>query len=204
MTSKHLLHLSDDEDDELGPAMLACSIQERRFVRALFEGKPGHGSGARAARAAEYGNRDGSSSAQTMARIANRLFNRQRVIDAMQECTRKLLRAEAPLAVEVVREVMRDRKHKDRLRAAFGVLERLDPVEAKIDMTVTHKDERPGSDAAGVKILRWLRDLGVSRDKQIEALGYNRLPHLERLLAEQDGTPIIEAEYHEVPPDAAE
>jgi hypothetical protein len=200
MTSKHLLP-PDEAEDELGPAMLACSIQERRFVRALFEGKPGHGSGARAARAAEYGNRDGSSSAQTMARIANRLFNRQRIIDAMKEVTKALIRAEAPMAVEVVREVMKDKRHKDRLRAAFGVLERLDPVEAKIDMTVTHKDERLGSDAAGVKILRWLRELEVPRAKLEEAIG---LPHLERLLAEQDGTPVIEAEYHEVPPDAAE
>src|SRR6266536_5124992 len=116
MTSKHLLPTEDES--ELGPALRECTVQERRFIHALFDGKPGHGSGARAARAAGYGKGDGSSSPQTMARIANRLFNRQRVSDAIKEQTRRLLRAEAPMAVHVVREIMKDQDHKDRLKAA--------------------------------------------------------------------------------------
>src|ERR1017187_7818415 len=119
MTSKHLI-LTEDESD-LGPAMLACSKQERIFVRALFE-KPGHGAGARAARAAGYGSKGGATN--TPARSANRLFNRPRVITAIAEMTGQQLRSDGPMAVQTVREVMADKTHKDRLKAARTVFER--------------------------------------------------------------------------------
>ncbi len=97
--------------------------------------------------------------------------------------TRALLRAEAPQAVQAVHEIMADRDHKDRLRAALGVIERLDPVETRSSVEVTHRVE-----PSTLKLVEWMRhfrdDLGLDR-RQIEGLlGPNRVPDLEEMEAE--------------------
>src|SRR5450759_1929202 len=140
MTSKHLIP-ADEDEDELGPKMAACSKQERLFVRALFA-NPGHGAGARAARLAGYGN--ANSPNVTFWRAANRLFNRPRVADAIAEMTRLLMRSEAPQAVQAVREIIKDKSHKDRLKAARSVIDRADPAEQRFvgEMHHTVEDRR--------------------------------------------------------------
>ena len=209
MTSKHLIPMEDESD--LGPAMLACSKQERIFVRALFE-KPGHGAGARAARAAGYGSKGGATN--TPAHSANRLFNRPRVIAAIAELTGQSLRSDGPMAVHVTREIMADKNHKDRLKAARTVFERADPAETRFSGEMHHTiSNAPGSDAEGLKVLVWLQSMNVPREKQIETLGYSGLPILEaKLAALKDeeraalkrtahpyGAGIIEAEFTEIP-----
>ena len=179
MTSKYLLP-ADEDEESYGPAMRALSIQQRKFVQALFE-NPGHGAGARSARAAGFGH--ATSKPLTFARIANRLFHNPKVLAAIQEMTRALLRAEAPQAVQAVHEIMADRDHKDRLRAALGVIERLDPVETRSSVEVTHRVE-----PSTLKLVEWMRhfrdDLGLDR-RQIEGLlGPNRVPDLEEMEAE--------------------
>ena len=209
MTSKHLI-LAEDESD-LGPAMLACSKQERIFVRALFE-KPGHGAGARAARAAGYGSKGGATN--TPARSANRLFNRPRVIAAISEMTGQQLRSGGPMAVKTVREIMADKTHKDRLKAARTIIERADPAETRFSGEMHHTiSNAPGSDEEGLKVLVWLQSMNVPREKQIETLGYSGLPILEaklaalkdeeraalKLVAQPYGAKIIEGEFAEIP-----
>jgi hypothetical protein len=180
MTSKHLIPAEDESD--LGPAMLACSKQERIFVRALFE-KPGHGAGARAARAAGYGSKGGATN--TPARSANRLFNRPRVIAAIGEMTGQLLRSEAPMAVKTVKEIMRDTTHKDRLKAARTVIERADPAETRFSGEMRHViSNAPGSDAEGIKLLAWLKSQGANQELLLNMFGLNGLPRLERKLIE--------------------
>jgi hypothetical protein len=184
MTSKHLIPTQDEGD--LGPAMYACSKQERIFVRALFE-KPGYGAGARAARAAGYGNKGGATN--TPARSANRLFNRPRVIAAIAELTGQSLRSDGPMAVHVTREIMADKEHKDRLKAARTVLERADPAETKFSGEMHHTiSSAPGSDAEGIKLLAWLKSQGANQELLLNMFGLNGLPRLERKLIEiEDG-----------------
>src|SRR5664279_2066020 len=154
MTSKHLIP-ADDSDDDLSPAMRELRPQERIFVRALFA-NPGHGAGAKAARAAGYGSKGGATN--TPARSANRLFNRPRVIAAIAELTGQSLRSDGPMAVHVTREIMADKNHKDRLKAARTVFERADPAETKFSGEMHHTiSSAPGSDAEGIKLLTWLK-----------------------------------------------
>jgi hypothetical protein len=214
MTSKHLIP-ADDADDDLSPAMRELRPQERIFVRALFA-NPGHGAGAKAARAAGYGMKGGATN--TPARSANRLFNRPRVIAAIAEMTGQQLRSDGPMAVKTVREIMKDTDHKDRLKAARTVLERADPVEQRFSGTVQHTiTDARGSDTEGIRVLLWLQSMGVPRDKQIETLGYSGLPMLEAKLAALNdaeraalkrtaqpyATGIIEGEFTELPRAAA-
>src|ERR1017187_6124851 len=155
MTSKHLIPAEDESD--LGPAMLALRPQERIFVRELFT-SPGHGAGAKAARAAGYGMKGGAKN--TAARSANRLFNRPRVIAAIAEMTGQQLRSDGPMAVKTVREIMKDTDHKDRLKAARTVLERADPAETRFSGEMHHTiSNAPGSDAEGLKVLVWLQSM---------------------------------------------
>jgi phage terminase small subunit len=202
MTSKHLI--PDEDEDALGPAMAACSKQERLFVRALFA-HPGHGAGARAARLAGYGN--AKSPNVTYWRAANRLFNRPRVADAIAEMTRLLMRSEAPQAVQAVREIIKDRSHKDRLKAARSVIDRADPVEQRfvgeMHHTITDKRDR---DTNTLKYLRHLKDAGVDRDALIKIFGFTGLSIYEQKLAalelaEKSGAALpapIDAEFTEL------
>ena len=205
MTSKHLIPTEDESD--LGPAMLACSKQERIFVRALFE-KPGHGAGARAARAAGYGSKGGATN--TPARSANRLFNRPRVIAAIAELTGQSLRSDGPMAVHVTREIMADKNHKDRLKAARTVFERADPAETRFSGEMHHTiSSAPGSDAEGIKLLAWLKSQGANQELLLNMFGLNGLPRLERKLIEiekvQRAEPNggndkpVDAEFVEIP-----
>ena len=210
MTSKHLIP-ADDADDDLGPAMAGCSKQERLFVRALFE-HAGHGAGAKAARVAGYGNKD--SPTGTFARSANRLFNRPRVIAAIAEVTGQSLRSDGPMAVKTVREIMKDKTHKDRLKAARTVIERADPAEQRfsgqMDHTIT--DNRVGSDAEGIKFLAMMKRDGANREFLINFFGANGLPRLEKLLARDEAaaaeklnamngaaSAIVYADFSEIP-----
>jgi phage terminase small subunit len=202
MTSKHLI--PDEDEDALGPAMTACSKQERIFVRALFEA-PGHGAGARAARAAGYGSKDGATN--TPARSANRLFNRPRVIAAIAEMTGQQLRSDGPMAVKVVKDILADVTHKDRLKAARTVFERADPAEQRISAdihhTITDKRER---DKTTLDFLRMLKAANTNHDALVKIFGFSGLSFYENKLAalelaEKSGTALpapIDAEFTEL------
>ena len=187
--------------------MLACSKQERIFVRALFE-KSGHGAGARAARAAGYGSKGGATN--TPARSANRLFNRPRVIAAISEMTGQQLRSGGPMAVKTVREIMADKTHKDRLKAARTIIERADPAETKFSGEMHHTiSNAPGSDAEGIKLLAWLKSQGANQELLLNMFGLNGLPRLERKLIESESSQRgklngendkpVDAEFVEIP-----
>jgi hypothetical protein len=99
-----------------------------------------------------------------------------------------------PLAA--VREIIADPDHRDRLKAAQTILERVEPTMARLDVNVRH--QVIDRDGEAVAYLRKLKALGVSRDKMEAELGYSDLPRYERLLALEDAknaAPVIDAEY---------
>ncbi|HUZ32268.1 MAG TPA: hypothetical protein VMV19_09245 [Xanthobacteraceae bacterium] len=178
-----------DEAEDFGPAMSACLPKERAFVLVLLEGK----SGAQAAREAGYGAQDGTSTAETMARIAHRTLGRGRVIDALAEQSRKTIRSLAPVAIQAVRDVLTTTNHKDRAKVALNLIERVDPTVTRVDAHVTHEIVDHRKDA--LEQLRSLKALGVAREKLEELFGFTGLPMLEKQLAEQDAKQPIDADF---------
>ena len=119
--------------------MRALNARQRAFVLALFEENPTRGALVAAARRAGYGNPDGSSTAQAMATIASRLADDEKVQAAIAEITKKRIRREGPAAVMAINEIISNPLHKDRLKAVATILDRIDPVETKHNIEVTHK-----------------------------------------------------------------
>jgi len=181
--------LPPDDSGDFGPAMTLCLPKERAFIVALLEGK----SGAQAAREAGYGAEDGTSTSETMARIAHRTLGRGRVVDALAEQSRRTIRSLAPSAIQAVKEILTTTSHKDRAKVALNVIERIDPTVQRVDAHVTHEIVDHRKDA--LEQLRSLKALGVAREKLEELFGFTGLPMLERQLAEQDAKQPIDAEF---------
>lgn len=124
-----------------GPAMAALSEKQRAYVTALFEIGPAHGAGVRALKMA--GIKTPSESPQSMARLAWRIKNDDRVILAIEEVGRKLFRGLMIPAVSGAREMIADKRGKDRARAIAFVLDRSMPLETTQTVKVQH-DVTPG------------------------------------------------------------
>jgi phage terminase small subunit len=106
--------------DALGPAMLACTPKQRRFVAELAAGPLGYGSEVRAARAAGYGK--ASSTDVYLRVIAHQVLHSPRVQDALLEVGRKVITGETLQCIENVRAVANDSKHRDYLKANLELL----------------------------------------------------------------------------------
>lgn len=117
----------DVVDVKDGAAMLALPTDRHRdFVRALYQVKPGHGSGVKAAKLAGFGT--SSSSAQSMATIASRLLHDERVQQAIAEEDQKRIRGTAPRAISALQRLVEDPKHRDHARGIAMVLDRVHPA----------------------------------------------------------------------------
>jgi hypothetical protein len=102
---------------ELGPAMRALNERQRAFVVAfVVMGE----SATAAARAAGYLD-SGSGSIRV---IAHRLIHDTRVQAAITEEGARRLKGMMPAALQAVQEIVENPQHKNRLNAAFGVLNR--------------------------------------------------------------------------------
>jgi hypothetical protein len=151
----------------------------RAFVEFYLLEPPGRGAQTAAARRAGFGKP--TSTAQSMALIAWRLMRDDRIIAAIAEESRKLLRAGAPEAVKALHNLVRDPEHKDHARAVAMLLDRSDPIETKQVIDVTHRTVDPDQEA--LEELRALRQLGTERPKLLELFGHNGLDRLEMLEA---------------------
>ena len=154
---------------------------------------PKHGFKVQAARLAGYGK--GSTPHDLNSTVQN-LLRSQRVIDLIEEVAKKQIRSSAPEAIAAVREIIADSEHRDRLKAANVILERIEPTMQRLDVRVKH--ESVDRDAEAVAYLRKLMALGVPREKLEQELGYSDLPRYERLLQLEDAKnalPVIDAEY---------
>jgi phage terminase small subunit len=150
------------------------SPKERIFVDRYLALSGKRGAGKQAAEAAGY-------PASWSAIAAHRLLRRPRVMRAIEEESKRLVRALGPQAIKVIKEILDDREHKDRLKAARTVLERIDP--AFVGFQHQHHVEvvESGVETA-LKILRIMRELQVPIEVQRERLGPNLFPQLEAML----------------------
>src|SRR5262249_50369577 len=150
-------NLASREDwGQLGPAMRALPNDRwRDFVYHYVSHPPGHGAQARAARLAGFAK---GSKPIVVAKIAHRLAHDPRMIEAIAEESRKMVRAGAPEAVNALYEMIRDPTSKDRMAAVRAVLSRADPEVAHQSLQVTHRVIDPDQEA--VEELRAARALG--------------------------------------------
>lgn len=193
-------NLASREDwGQLGPAMRALPNDRwRDFVYHYVSHPPGHGAQARAARLAGFAK---GSKPIVVAKIAHRLAHDPRMIEAIAEESRKMVRAGAPEAVNALYEMIRDPTSKDRMAAVRAVLSRADPEVAHQSLQVTHRVIDPDQEA--VEELRAARALGAPREKLLELFGENGLARVERLEAADAArrateAKVIDADYSEV------
>jgi len=166
----------------------------RAFVELYLLEPPTRGAQTRACRRAGFGKP--RSNATTMARIALRLMSDDRIVAAIAEESKKMLRTGAPEAVKALLELIRDPTHKDHARAIGMIIDRVDPVTSHQVVEVTHKHIDP--DAEAIEELRALRKLGATREKLIELFGHNGLERVEALEAadaarKADAAKVIDA-----------
>ena len=170
----------DETWGELGPAMKALPNDRwRMFVELYLLEKPGHGAQTRAARRAGFGYP--STKPVNMARIASRLMSDDRIIAALSEEARKIVRSSAPEAARALINLVRDPAHKDHGRAIAAVMDRVDPITSRHEIDVTHRTVDPDQEA--IEELRALRKLGTSRERLLELYGANGLDRIEALEA---------------------
>jgi phage terminase small subunit len=187
-------------DDELPACLKALPNERWRVAVVKFCDDPrstDHGAKVRAVKAAGY-----EGSAQVLANRAQRIFTDPRVIEAINELMRKELRNMAPAAVNVLKQILHDPLHKDRLKAADKILERFDPVVSKSEVSVTHRRELSPDEL----LLKELRDaragLGFTREQLINLFGRGGLDRAEQLeaLEAAEQAKVIEADYVVVEP----
>jgi phage terminase small subunit len=124
-------------ESELGPAMLACTERQRRFVLELRHGPAGYGSEIRAARAAGYTGTD-----DALKVTAHRTLHNQKVQDALREVGYRMIRAASFTAIKNVEAIANDLKHHDCLKANLALLDRGGfAIETVHNVKVEHEHE---------------------------------------------------------------
>jgi hypothetical protein len=197
--SKALIPINETAD--LHPDLAACSQQERVFIQAYCEGGGSYGSIAAAVRVAQYGTE--TSGAKSIGNIGQRLLHYPRIVAGIAAYTKTQIRSLAPLAVAAVRTIVDDPTHKDRLKAANSILERIDPVVTKHEVTVEHIDHN----AELIKLLR--KDIadGASRnflEKRFGPIGLARLEEMLSIEDQRNKPQPVDVEFEEVSADGLE
>ena len=124
--------MSEETWGELSEAMRALPNDKwRAFVR-HYCADPKFGAGARAYRAAGF-------NTQKASQEAYHLLRDDRVITAIAEESKKILRGIHPAAVNALANMINDSSHKDHARAVAMVLDRLHVIETRHDMVVEHR-----------------------------------------------------------------
>lgn len=188
--AKNEIEPADQED--FGPAMLACLERERILITGIFEGL----SGAEAARRAGYE----CTSPENFARVAHRALHRDRVQAAIVEYTAKAARTLGPMAIRAQSDILSTINHKDRAKVSIAVLERITPTVQRTEATleVTHKVDHDGE---AIAQLRMLKALNVTREKLQDVFGFSGLSRYEKLLALEDARTapqFVDAEFTEI------
>ena len=182
---------------ELGAAMKALNERQRAFVRHLVTGKPGYGCLTRAYKLAGYGK---NSKAATLSKEAHHLSRDERIISAIAEESRKVIRVGHPEAVSALFNMIRDPEHRDHARAVAMVIDRCDPAVTKHSVDVTHRTIDPDQEA--LEEMRAARKLGATRAKLLELYGANGLDRLEALEAVDNARRADAAKIIEHQPEA--
>jgi hypothetical protein len=186
---------------QLGPAMQALpNNQWRDMVYHLVNQKPGHGALTRACRAAGFGK---NSNPTNLAKLAWRMSRDERLIAAVAEESKKIIRLGHPEAAAAVLNLIRNPKHRDHMRAVDAVLSRADPIEShsRHNIEVLHRTIDP--DRESLEELRALRHLGTPREKLLTLFGHNGLDRIEALEAAEtsrraDSAKVVEGKVIEM------
>jgi hypothetical protein len=89
---------------------------------------------------------------------AHRMLKNPRVMRAIEAESKRLLRALGPKAIHVLSEILDDKEHRDRLKAARTIIERIDPTlvahaySHRVDVTVHDNVE------TSLRMLRAMRE----------------------------------------------
>jgi hypothetical protein len=177
MTAKPRLRLKRDalrvpiDLKSLGPAMRALpSDRWRAAAVARFMVQPGRGGGNTAAcRIAGFG----STTPGSMKVVAYNVFHDPRMIAALHELGEQFLRGGVPDAIAVVHEIMGDKRHKDRLKAAQVIINYAHPVQTAHHVTVEHVDDRRMVDFA----LKLAAEMGVEAGKLVGRINGKLIEH---------------------------
>lgn len=187
-------------EPKMGPAMASlASEKQRAFVDALFDVPPGRGAMVAAARVAGY-----QGDPHSMTATANRLMRDPKIQAAITEETKRKMRGLGPAAVSAIAGILGNTLHRDQLKAALAVINKVDPDITRVQGEIHHTHEVIDHDKEAVAQLRTLQSLGVAEIKLIELFGINGLERYRRMLAAEDAAkaataqPIIEAEFTEI------
>lgn len=171
------------DDLEYGPAMLALKESQRAFVNALLQQSEQNYTRA-------YMSAYPDASYDTANVNGIRLAHNSKILDALHEEAGNRLRSAALLGASVIRQIANDPTHKDQLKAATTLLNRIG-LHERTEHKVTV--ERPTDD---VEIIQRIVDLGKSMDwtdAEIRAaIGHNTELPIGLLAAP------IDAEFEEV------
>jgi len=144
------------DESELGPAMLALTEKQRRFVLELRLGPSGRGSTVRAVKAAGYGvpgSKDWYFRVQ-----AHRLLYDIKIQEALREVGGRLIRAEAFQSIKNTAAIANNPKHRDCLKANIALMDRGGfGIETHHTVTVQRTPEMIAVDAE--KIIERIREL---------------------------------------------
>jgi phage terminase small subunit len=136
--SQGIATIGDPDEATLGPAMLACTLAQRRFVLGKL-----HGLSAKAA-AKEAGYRDNPGNSNQIEVAASKLTHDPKVMAAISEMARGLGIVEGiPTAIRAFIDVASDptKEAKDRNTAAKELCDRFGfAATSKHEMNVTHVD----------------------------------------------------------------
>lgn len=154
-------------DAQDGPAMKALpSDRHRAAVRALYQIRPGHGANVKAARLAGFGTE--TSTPQSMATIASRLFHDERVLAAIREEDEKRIRASAPRAIRALESLIENPDSRDHARGIAMVLDRVYPAESVHHVKVEH-DATPALRATA-EVMQRISDLAAKAGINLKEL----------------------------------
>jgi len=123
-----------EQRDDYGPAMTACTPMERLFVEAILDQTDGINY-TEAAVAAGYGKTYGSSRV-----LGHRVIRKKRIRDAIREEAEVRMQAAPVLAVNSLLRVLQDKTHKDHVKAALAIMNRVGMHEVQ-ETLVRHKHE---------------------------------------------------------------
>ena len=191
--AKALVPNSDTDEADLGPAMAALPAKEREFVLALFD--PAGCSRAEAAKRAGYGNADGTSTPETMAKIGYRLARSPRVQFAIAELVPSMATALGPQAIRAISDTLTNSTHPQRLKAGLAIVERISPTVQRIDANVRHEIVDHRQDA--FEQIKALLAMKTPREEIERSYGYTALLDTEAKLAREANQPIT-VEYEEI------
>jgi phage terminase small subunit len=166
---------------EYGPAMQSLTKMMRQFLLHYIAEcaiQP-YGAPSRAARRAGY--RKTSQILAHASRAGSDLLHNPKVVAAIGEESRRMIRIGAPEAVAALFKLVRDPASPHHFRALDAVIQRTDPLKTEHSIAVTHK--HVNADQEALEELRALRQIGATQEKLVELFGGNGLARLEQLEA---------------------